>query len=341
MLGVADEAERLAQERNARFGMLRPEPSMMDRGMGMLGRLFMGNQNMYGNDPMNPSVFDSNTVRPELVQDAVLDVVGGPMQIAYHGSPHLFKKFDMSKIGAGQGAQAYGHGLYFAENPKVAKEYANMLGHKGWEYTPEVEKKYRGLYNDLEGQWKSLERLREKKLRESYFTPDGYEHLKDYDHPEVVPIMNQMHGLEEQLVRLDNKMKSEGGREITSSTFYKVDIPDEHIDKMLDWDKTLGQQSIPVREKALQALKDVGYTDKEDIEWLMNNPASHVVDWIGKGSKERASSRLRGHGIKGIKYLDQGSRGAGKGTSNFVLFDDQIPQILEINDNPLKGMLSK
>ena len=48
--------------------------------------------------------------------------------IAYHGSPHKFKKFDASKIGTGEGAQSYGHGLYFAENPKVAKSYAEALG---------------------------------------------------------------------------------------------------------------------------------------------------------------------------------------------------------------------
>jgi hypothetical protein len=40
----------------------------------------------------------------------------------YHGSPHDFDEFDMSKIGTGEGAQAYGHGLYFAENENVAKE---------------------------------------------------------------------------------------------------------------------------------------------------------------------------------------------------------------------------
>ena len=29
----------------------------------------------------------------------------------YHGSPHQFDKFDSSRIGTGEGAQAYGHGL--------------------------------------------------------------------------------------------------------------------------------------------------------------------------------------------------------------------------------------
>ena len=42
---------------------------------------------------------------------------------AYHGSPYDFDAFDVSKIGSGEGAQAYGHGLYFAEDVRVAKSY--------------------------------------------------------------------------------------------------------------------------------------------------------------------------------------------------------------------------
>jgi hypothetical protein len=47
--------------------------------------------------------------------------------VAYHGSPHDFEKFNSDKIGTGEGAQAYGHGLYFAENPTIARSYANGL----------------------------------------------------------------------------------------------------------------------------------------------------------------------------------------------------------------------
>ena len=46
---------------------------------------------------------------------------------AYHGSPHSFDQFSMDKIGTGEGAQAYGHGLYFAENEGVATGYRNQL----------------------------------------------------------------------------------------------------------------------------------------------------------------------------------------------------------------------
>lgn len=48
---------------------------------------------------------------------------------ASHGSPHAFTKFDFSKIGTGEGAQAYGHGGYFAQgfDSPVAKEYQKQL----------------------------------------------------------------------------------------------------------------------------------------------------------------------------------------------------------------------
>jgi hypothetical protein len=50
----------------------------------------------------------------------------GPIR-AYHGSPYDFERFDINRIGTGEGAQAYGHGLYFAENPAVAESYKRAL----------------------------------------------------------------------------------------------------------------------------------------------------------------------------------------------------------------------
>ena len=47
--------------------------------------------------------------------------------VAYHGSPHSFDQFSLDKIGTGEGAQAYGHGLYFASDEGVAKSYRDSL----------------------------------------------------------------------------------------------------------------------------------------------------------------------------------------------------------------------
>jgi len=69
--------------------------------------------------------------RPEAIQELtqLMPSIGG--LTAWHGTPHKIQgAFDISKVGTGEGAQAYGHGMYFAENPAVAKEYANTLGAK-------------------------------------------------------------------------------------------------------------------------------------------------------------------------------------------------------------------
>jgi hypothetical protein len=41
-----------------------------------------------------------------------------------------------------------------------------------------------------------------------------------------------------------------------------------------------------------------------------------------------ATNKLREAGIDGIKYLDAGSRAAGDGSRNYVMFDDKLVQIL-------------
>ena len=49
------------------------------------------------------------------------------MQAAYHGTPHRFDTFSTDKIGTGEGAQAHGWGLYFAENKDVSEAYREGL----------------------------------------------------------------------------------------------------------------------------------------------------------------------------------------------------------------------
>ncbi len=60
------------------------------------------------------------------------DVKGGKKyQIdAFHGSPHKFDKFQMSQLGTGEGAQAFGHGLYFTSEKDVARFYSDFSGDK-------------------------------------------------------------------------------------------------------------------------------------------------------------------------------------------------------------------
>jgi hypothetical protein len=58
------------------------------------------------------------------------------------------------------------------------------------------------------------------------------------------------------------------------------------------------------------------------------------LSWDGpiKSTAERreiATNALRDAGIPGIKYLDQGSRQAGEGSRNYVVFNPEIIDILK------------
>ena len=48
-------------------------------------------------------------------------------QSAYHGTSHRFDEFSLDNIGTGEGAQAHGWGLYFAEDREVSERYRKTL----------------------------------------------------------------------------------------------------------------------------------------------------------------------------------------------------------------------
>jgi hypothetical protein len=116
---------------------------------------------------------------------------------------------------------------------------------------------------------------------------------------------------------------------------YKVDLPDEAIARMLDWDKPLSQQPNVI--KTLQKEYAPSY-----IAQFMDRPGSDLYKAISGGNgvedlRASGAAELAKQGIPGIRYLDQGSRGAGAGTSNFVVFpgEERLLRILERNNQPM------
>ena len=116
---------------------------------------------------------------------------------------------------------------------------------------------------------------------------------------------------------------------------YKVDIPDEAVAKFLDWDKPLSQQA-PEVQAAMKKVTDSQHGSVTWDNWIQNSPDYREFrnDLMENLDESSISSLLHGQGIPGIRYLDGGSRGAGAGTSNYVLFDDKLPRILETNGKP-------
>jgi hypothetical protein len=61
---------------------------------------------------------------------------------AYHSSPYDFEKFDLSKLGTGEGGRAYGAGVNLAESPTVSGRngmYWKQLMATHFKGTPEGE----------------------------------------------------------------------------------------------------------------------------------------------------------------------------------------------------------
>lgn len=238
---------------------------------------------------------------------------------AWHGSPHTFDQFSLDKIGTGEGAQAYGHGLYLAENPSVANEYAAKLS------APEV------LFGG--------------KRTEDLQTSPHAKQLAEWIKSRVGAMQ---YGAQQEAARTDFSrlpvgiQKELGSVEVNDGgSLYKTDIPDEAVARFLDWDKPLSQQAPEVQNFIKSAQKgnfNSGDMPKERlIGWLTDfldkdKAGSDLYALLGSAEKSHeTSTAMRNAGIPGIRYLDGGSRGAGNGTSNFVAFDPEMIRILERN----------
>ena len=116
-----------------------------------------------------------------------------------------------------------------------------------------------------------------------------------------------------------------------SGNLYKVDLPDEKIATMLDWDKPMSEQSDFVKQAiGLDKNPNASIKDMKAWEFLVATGQKLGEPFTGS---PLVSEYLRKKGIAGIKYLDEGSRSAGQGTRNFVVFpgEEKSMTILERN----------
>ena len=296
------------------------------------------------------------------------------LRTTWHGSPHGFTKFDMSKIGTGEGAQAYGHGLYLAEARPVAEEYAVNLANR-----------------DIANQGRlnahaNAQRLVNLAGDPKYAADDIRFALESNpEHPQKQLLQDTLQHLESGSYA--NPLENTG-------YLYKVDLPDEQIAKMLDWDKPLSEQPKGFAQLVEEVAQHENFDPFEHLsvaqavgkhprnpslqdfnpsaEYLLNDISD--IYGINRNAPE-TSLLLQERGIPGIQYLDQASRDqaqrfiarspqggesafnsaeeaqqfiqnmAKRGhefeyvapnlTRNYVVFSDEIPQILERNGQPV------
>lgn len=330
-------------------------PSVLDR---MIEQHRQAQARMAGGDmapPRQPSADDL------ALADQLVNAFAAPIK-AYHGSPHVFDKFSLERIGTGEGAQSYGHGLYFAENPNVAEAYKKVVPADSWEAFNRLADEAGNL--NVGGKlFRSPKALRDAVLS------------GQVDRGSVPPDLGD-------LARAD-------------SSFYDVTLKVEP-DQLLDWDKPLSEQPEKVRAalaplfpQAPSEIVDASRGQGRAFEVVRNGKVLTSISSADLGGKLRwrvsagpnivgsfddlaeakaaaldragklakltepkggdlyrelvkqlsapaaASDALQKAGIPGIRYLDAFSRNAKEGSRNIVLFDDALAQIDAHNGQPL------
>lgn len=225
---------------------------------------------------------------------------------AYHGSPHDFDAFDASKIGTGEGAQAYGHGLYFAGEEGVAREYRDTLTRLA-NSSPEKNVVQQELNAVIQASNAKFGELLNQGVR--FGSPEAETALA----PHTAAI-------EAARAKVSQFQNNPGH-------MYEVNIA-ANPDHFLDWDKPLSQQSQHVQE-ALQRTPYPPANRNESVAAYIARLETNRAYATREGDPSGlAAAALQQAGIPGIRYLDSGSRASGEGTSNHVVFSPELIQII-------------
>ncbi|MFW6039349.1 MAG: hypothetical protein ACOC9P_02610, partial [bacterium] len=263
---------------------------------------------------------------------------------AFHGSPHRFDRFDISRIGTGEGHQAFGHGLYFAQNPKVAVFYRHTLAG--------------GQAGKVDG---------------APFDPTNPQHLAARQVADHGTRERAIDNLEQEASGAasrgqdDVAQRSREAAEFLRTAsdddlpefehpghIYEVRIDAEEED-LLDWDAPLREQPgmveklLPLAHRIQRDLYDLMPEDVDDALVLSELQAQTGAEFYEElaqarfwGGRDRpdaadtaASQTLREAGVPGIRYLDSDSRFFGDGTRNIVMFSDDLIEIVRRDGKPV------
>ena len=293
---------------------------------------------------------------------------------ALHASPHSFRKFSTDFMGKGEGAQAYGWGLYFAQNPEVNRDYMNWFAQDNatWKFgdveTSDMEVMHQALadrllpkdalpevkedasdmiwtvlgdLSDARGDEGKIEAIK-KELREDI------QHSMEYGstYHQTLEKMVQLHGVYRSLIDLLDEIEARPGM----PSNYKVELNVEDSE-LMGWDY--------VDETVLALLKD---SPVEEVRYALER-AERRADYRGEnvsgkdvyqelfdafwdgddGTKQEAqkaaSVSLLSSDIKGIRYADGYTRGKAEEeqTYNYVIFDGNDIKITAFADESTGG----
>ncbi len=262
---------------------------------------------------------------PLNVQGDALAQAGATMeQPAWHGSPYRGIEndgFQLNKIGTGEGAQAYGHGIYFAGDRGVAENYRNTLRADGFQIGDTGE-----VFNP-----DTLQHLNVRTLAREGDLEGAISKAR-----EIAASDSPVASLAKEDLGVLESIKARGGLKENIGQLYRAEIPEDH--QLLDWDKPLTEQPQGVQDGLRRlltsdaveqrALDDFDVSTRKELADKILDPKSTGAELYGSLSdvfrdERGASAALRDAGIPGLRYLDGVSRDKAEGTHNYVIWDEK------------------
>lgn len=254
-------------------------------------------------------------IKRALSEDAARKVEGVYDQSVFHGSPHRGierEGFKLQAIGTGEGAQAYGWGLYFAGKREIAEWYRKGLSHR------DMVQKFRDAMPDRADTDEALEWANsadaQPQMAAVIKALAGDDWL-GFDYPSQA--LNALFSSPE---NYDISPELSRAAAAMQGQLYAAEIPDDG--DLLDWDAPLSEQPEKVRAILGPAMEDRGGKwDKETGKAIYRKIAAEGFGDTAERHRH-ASEYLLSIGIPGLRYLDGTSRGAGDGSRNYVIWDE-------------------
>lgn len=273
---------------------------------------------------------------------------------AFHGTPHTFEpepgapagRFRSDKINTGEGAQAFGHGLYFAESEGVAHMYRDALSDTrassntlvdGVPVNRSALPWLTAFAGDADSASSIIPLLRQNIEAESRRAEELYRLSKvapksqrGWARTQGDIASENASSSRRNLDKLTEYLAGNPGRISRQSPgrIYEVRI-DAEPDQFLDWDKPLAAQ-VPAVRTAIES-------DPAFVAPLSDAPDNFMRNAVRDAATAAA---LRDAGVVGVRYLDGNSRGAGEGTSNFVIFpgNEHLIEIVAVDGKPVASL---
>ena len=264
---------------------------------------------------------------------------------------HELGAFDSSKIGTGEGAQAYGHGLYFAEQKITAESYQGLA--KGWH----IDGSQPRLRSDVEDY--AADYVDGQPRLGPYYevsNPDGLllQKVRELEQSGEPVREAALKEIDEKIKKLDDLALagSDTSDRLLGLKDLRKLVEEEDLSKFKYEKGSLYEVKIKARQEEFLELDDViGYQDQPFVEKIFNaNPKlqgllEDAEDYYTPGGEnatgysvlrvlqetfepQEYADILSNAGIKGFKYKDAQTRFSRKGaTYNYVVFDDKIVDI--------------